>query len=90
LKVKNKEDIHPVFVFMGDLRIGFFFGWLYGFSPCVRDIGNFSSIKDKRESPSNYTGIWNSLHGENLVIDKSLYDSKTAVDRFMIILSSHY
>jgi hypothetical protein len=82
--VNYKEDIYPGVVRMETVRIGFFLGELYGLSCCACDIGNaflYGKAKEKVYITAGPTfGV--NLHVKNLMIDKSLYGSKTSAARF--------
>jgi Reverse transcriptase (RNA-dependent DNA polymerase) len=82
--VNNKEDIYSGVACMDTVRIGFFLGEFYGLSCCVCDIGNAFSFGKTKEKVYITAGpdFGASLHGENLIIDKSLYGLKTSAARF--------
>jgi hypothetical protein len=82
--VNDKEDIYSEVVRMDTVRIGFFLGELYGLSCCACDIGNaflYGKIKENvcRTADPEFGA---NLHGEILIIDKSLYGLKTLAARF--------
>jgi hypothetical protein len=57
---------------------------LYGLSCCACEIGNAFSYGKTKEKVYITAGpeFGTSLHGKNLIIDKSLYGSKTSAVRF--------
>jgi hypothetical protein len=82
--VNDKEDIYSEVVRMDTVRIGFFLGELYGLSCCACDIGNaFSYGRTKEKINITASPLFGaSLHGNDLIIDKSLYGLKTSAARF--------
>jgi predicted fused transcriptional regulator/phosphomethylpyrimidine kinase len=62
----------------------FFLGELYGLSCCACDIRNAFSYGKTKEKVYITAGpeFGASLHGKNLIIDKSLYGLKTSAARF--------
>jgi hypothetical protein len=83
-KVNAKEDIYSGVVRMDTVRIGLFLGGLYGLSCCECDIGNSFLYGKTREKVYIDAGpeFGTNLHGKKLIIDKSLYESKTSTARF--------
>jgi hypothetical protein len=71
------------------VRIGFFLGEMYGLSCCTCDIVNAFLYRKTKEKVFITDGpeFGASLHGENLIIDKSLYGLKTSATRFYEHLS---
>jgi hypothetical protein len=82
--VNDNEDIYSGVVRMDTLRIGFFLGELYGLSCCVCDIGNafFNGKTKEKVYITAGSEFGANVHGKNLIIDKSLYGSKTSAARF--------
>jgi hypothetical protein len=82
--VNDKEDIYSGVVRIDTVRIGVFLGELYGFLCFACDIGNAFSYGKTKEKVYITAGpeFGVNLHGENLIIDKSLYGLKTSVARF--------
>jgi len=82
--VNDKEDIYSGAVRMDTARVGFFLGELYGLSCCACDIGNaFPYGKTKEQAYiTSGTEFGASLHGKNLIVDKSLYGLKASAARF--------
>jgi hypothetical protein len=83
--VNDKEDIYSGVVRMDTVRlIGFFLGELYGLSCCACYIGNaflYGKTKEKVYITSDLEFVAN-LHGNNPIMDKSLFGLKTSVTRF--------
>jgi hypothetical protein len=69
---------------MDTVRIGFFLGELYGLSCCAYDIGYAFSYGKTKKKVYVTAGpeFGASIHGKNLIIDKSLYGLKTSAARF--------
>jgi hypothetical protein len=69
---------------MDTVRIGFFLGELYELSCCAFVIGNAFLNGNTKEKVYVTAGpeFGASLHGKNLIIDKSLYGLKTSAARF--------
>jgi hypothetical protein len=82
--VNDKEDIYSGVGCMDTVRIGFFLGELYGLSCCACDIGNAFLYGKTKEKVYITAGLefGVDLHGENIIIDKSLYGLKTSAARF--------
>jgi hypothetical protein len=81
--VNDKEDIYSGIKRMDTVRIGIFLGELYGLSCCACDIGNaFSYGKQKEVYITSGPEFGEDLHGKSLIIDNSLYGSKTSAARF--------
>jgi hypothetical protein len=82
--INDKEDIYSGVVRMDTVRIGFFLGQLYGLSCYACDIGYAFSYEKTKEKVYLNAGpeFGASLHGKNLIIDKSLYGLKTSAARF--------
>jgi hypothetical protein len=82
--VNDKEDIYSGVVCMDTVRIGCFLGELYGLSCWACDIGN-ACLYGKAKYKVYITAVpefGESLHGENPIIDESLYGLKTSAARF--------
>ena len=69
---------------MDTVRIGLFFGELYGLSCCACDIGNAFLYGKAKETVYITAGteFGASIHGNNLTFAKSLYGLKTSAARF--------
>jgi hypothetical protein len=67
---------------MDTVRIGFFLGELYGLSCCACEIRNVFLYGKTKEKVYITAGPDASLHGKNLIIDKSLYGLKTSASTF--------
>jgi hypothetical protein len=70
---------------MDTVRIGFFLGeLLYGLSCCACNIGNAFLYRKTKEKVYITAGpeFGTYLHGRNVIINKSLYGSKTSAARF--------
>jgi hypothetical protein len=82
--VNDKENIYSGLFRMDTVRIGFFLGELYGLSCCACDIGNAFLYGKTKEKVYITAGpeFGVDLHGENLIIDTSLYELKTSATRF--------
>jgi hypothetical protein len=82
--VNDKEDIYSGVVRMDIVRIGFFLRELYGLSCCACDIGNAFLYGKTKEKVYTTAGpeFGANLHNKILIIDKSLYESKTSAARF--------
>jgi hypothetical protein len=81
--VNEKEDNYSGVFRMDTLRIRFFFRELYGLSCCACNIGNaFLYGKTKKVYITDGPEFGASLHGKNMIIDKSLYEIKTSAARF--------
>jgi hypothetical protein len=83
--VNDKEDIFSGVVYMDTVRIEFFLGELYGLSCCACDIIGNAFLYGKTKEKVFITAVPEfgaSLHGKNLIIDKSLYGLKTSAARF--------
>jgi hypothetical protein len=82
--VNDKDDIYSGVVRMDTVRVGFFLGYLYGFSCCACDIGNAFLYGKAKEDIYITAGpeFGTKLHAKNLIIDQSLYGLKTSAARF--------
>jgi hypothetical protein len=82
--INDKEDIYSGVVHVDTVRIRFLLGELYGLSCCTCNIGNAFLCGKTKEKVyiASGPGFGANLHGENLIIDKSLYRLKTSSARF--------
>jgi hypothetical protein len=82
--VNDKEYIYSGVVRMDTVRIGFFLGELYGLSCCACGIRNAFLYGKTKEKVYTTAGpeFGVDLHGEKLIIDKSLYRLKPSAARF--------
>jgi hypothetical protein len=84
--VNEKEDIYSGVVSMDIVRIGLSLGELYVLSCCACDWNAFLYGKIKEKIYMTVGPEFGaSLHGKNLIIDKSLYGLKTSDANFMSI-----